>query len=46
MFKITFLSSDNKTILDDEFTAEDIEKARLLFYKVYDNLKILKIEEI
>lgn len=46
MFKITFLSSDNKTILDDEFGAENSEKARLLFYKVYGNLKILKIEEI
>ena len=46
MFKITFLASDNKTILDDEFGAENSEKARLLFYKVYGNLKILKIEEI
>ena len=46
MFKITFLASDNKTILDDEFDSENSEKARLLFYKVYGNLKILKIEEI
>lgn len=46
MFKVTFLASDNKTILDDEFSAENSEKARLLFYKVYGNLKILKIEEI
>jgi len=27
MFKITFLSSDNKTILDDEFGAENSEKS-------------------